>query len=161
MNTTTTKAGTGAAAKKDNRAVVDGLNQVLADSYSLMALTHLAHWNVEGPGFFSLHKAFEEQYENLFEAVDEIAERVRALDAYAVGGLNTLGRMAGMDEFKAPMPQKDYVAALVVAHEKVVDDAARLRDNAGHQHDLETQDLMIKRLEWHQKTIWMLKSFLK
>lgn len=157
MNTTTK---TTPAAKKDNR-LVDQLNLVLADSYALMALTHLAHWNVEGSGFFQLHKAFEEQYEDLFEAVDEIAERIRALDDYAIGGLNNLARIAGMDELKSPMPQKDYAAALVVAHEKVVGDAVQLRNLAGESGDLETQDLMIKRIEWHQKTLWMLKSFLK
>ncbi len=58
--------------KQDTR-LVETLNLVLADSYALMSLTHLAHWNVEGPGFFSLHKAFEDQYEDLFEAVDEVA----------------------------------------------------------------------------------------
>ena len=87
--------------QRDTR-VIDGLNLVLADSYALMALTHLAHWNVEGSHFFSLHEAFQTQYEELFTAVDEIAERVRALDAYAIGGLNTLARAAGMDEFKSP-----------------------------------------------------------
>jgi len=158
MSTTTNTPATGA--KKDTR-IVDGLNLVLADSYALMALTHLAHWNVEGPDFFPLHKAFQEQYEDLFEAVDEVAERVRALDAYAIGGLGTLARVAQMDEFKAPMTQKDYVAALVVAHEKVVDDATRTRDQAGEASDLETQDLMIKRLQSHEKTLWMLKSYLK
>ena len=66
-----------------------------------------------------------------------------------------------MEEFKSPMPQKDYVAALIVAHEKVVDDATRTRDAAGESADLQTQDLMIKRLQWHQKTLWMLKSYLK
>jgi starvation-inducible DNA-binding protein len=126
-----------------------------------MALTHLAHWNVEGPDFFALHKAFQEQYENLFEAVDEVAERIRALDAFALGGLNTLGKVAQMDEYKAPLPQKDYVAGLIVAHEKVTDDAARARDLSGEVGDLQTQDLMIKRLEWHEKTLWMLKSYLK
>ena len=120
MSTTTNKPTT--VEKKDTR-VVDGLNLVLADSYALMALTHLAHWNVEGADFFPLHKAFQEQYENLFEGVDEVAERVRALDAYAIGGLGTLGKVAQMDEFRSPMPQKDYVAALIVAHEKVLDDA--------------------------------------
>jgi starvation-inducible DNA-binding protein len=159
MNTTTAKTNT-TAAKKDTR-LTENLNQVLADSYALMALTHLAHWNVEGRDFFALHEAFENQYNNLFEAVDEIAERVRALDAYAIGGLNTLARTAGMDEFKSPMPQKDYVAALVVAHEKVIDDATQARDLAGKVNDLETQDLMIERLTWHQKTLWMLKSYLK
>jgi starvation-inducible DNA-binding protein len=157
MSTTTTKP---AAAKKDTR-VTDGLNLVLADTYSLMGLTHLAHWNVEGADFFPLHKAFQEQYEALFEAVDEIAERVRALDAFAMGGLATLAKAAQMEEFKAPMPAKDYVAALIVAHEKVSDDAARVRDAAGDSHDLQTQDMMIKRIQEHEKTLWMLKSYLK
>ena len=157
MSTTTTKT---TATKKDTR-VIDGLNLVLADTYALMGLTHLAHWNVEGPDFFPLHKAFQEQYEALFEAVDEIAERVRALDAYAIGGLGTLAKAAQMEEFKSPIPAKDYVAALIVAHEKVSDDAVRVRDAAGEASDLQTQDLMIKQLQWHEKTLWMLKSYLK
>lgn len=157
MSTTTTKT---TATKKDTR-VIDGLNLVLADTYALMGLTHLAHWNVEGPDFFPLHKAFQEQYEALFEAVDEIAERVRALDAYAIGGLSTLAKAAQMEEFKSPIPAKDYVAALIVAHEKVSDDAVRVRDAAGEASDLQTQDLMIKQLQWHEKTLWMLKSYLK
>ena len=74
MSTSTENAS--ATAK---RQVVENLNLVLADSYALMALTHLAHWNVEGEDFFPLHKAFQEQYENLFEAIDEIAERVRGV----------------------------------------------------------------------------------
>ncbi len=156
----TTPAQAAKVVRKDNR-LVEVLNLVLADSYALMALTHLAHWNVEGPGFFALHKAFEEQYENLFEAVDEVAERVRALDAYAIGGLAKLAKTAGLEEFSSPMPQKDYVAALIVAHEKLVDDATRVRDLAGETSDLETQDLMIARLRWHEKTLWMLKSYLK
>ena len=156
------KAATTTAAKvRTDTRLVDALNLVLADSYALMALTHLAHWNLEGSGFFQLHKAFEEQYKHLFDAIDEIAERVRALDAYAVGGLNKLARTAGMEEFSSPMPQKDYIAALIVAHEKVIDDAARARHLAGETGDLESQDLMIKRLTFHQKTIWMLKSCLK
>jgi starvation-inducible DNA-binding protein len=154
-------APTATAKTKTDTRLTDALNQVLADSYALMALTHLAHWNVEGSDFFQLHKAFQEQYEDLFEAIDEIAERVRALDAYAIGGLNRFARTAGMDEFTSPMPQKDYAAALIVAHEKVMDDATRARDMAGERQDLETQDLMIKRLTFHQKTVWMLKSFLK
>jgi starvation-inducible DNA-binding protein len=159
MSATTTK-NAATTTRKDTR-LVDQLNLVLADSYGLMVLTHHAHWNVEGPGFFSLHKAFQEQYEHLFEAVDEIAERIRGLDAYAIGGLGTFAKTAGMDEPKAPMSQKDFVASLIVGHEKVIDDAARARDIAGENHDLETQDLMIERIQFHQKTIWMLRSYLK
>lgn len=137
------------------------LNQVLADSYALMALTHLAHWNVEGPGFFALHTAFQTQYEELFTAVDEIAERVRAIGDYAIGGLGTLGAAAGLKEFAAPLGQEDYVRALIEGNEKLVADAAKARDLAGELNDPESEDLMIGRITLHQKTIWMLKSFLK
>lgn len=137
------------------------LNQVLADSYALMALTHLAHWNVEGPGFFALHTAFQTQYEELFTAVDEIAERVRAIGDYAIGGLGTLGAAAGLKEFSAPLGQEDYVRALIEGNEKLVADAAKARDLAGELNDPESEDLMIGRITLHQKTIWMLKSFLK
>lgn len=137
------------------------LNQVLADSYALMALTHLAHWNVEGPGFFALHTAFQTQYEELFTAIDEIAERVRALGTYAIGGLSTLAQSAQMKEFASPLSQEDYVRALITANEKLVADAAQARDLAGDANDPESQDLMIGRITLHQKTIWMLKSFLK
>jgi starvation-inducible DNA-binding protein len=142
-------------------ALTTSLNQVLADSYALMALTHLAHWNVEGPGFFALHTAFQTQYEELFLAVDTIAERLRALDAYAIGGLGTLASTAGLPEMAAPRSQEDYVRTLIAANEKVVADAAAARDLASTAHDAESQDLLIERITLHQKTIWMLRSFLK
>lgn len=137
------------------------LNQVLADSYALLSLTHLAHWNVEGPGFFALHTAFQTQYEELFTAIDEIAERIRSLDAYAIGGLGKLAEVAQMKEFAAPQAQEDYVRMLVAGNEKLVADAAQAREAAGAANDQETQDLMVGRITIHQKTIWMLKSFLK
>jgi starvation-inducible DNA-binding protein len=142
-------------------ALAASLNQVLADSYALMSLTHLAHWNVEGPGFFALHTAFQTQYEELFLAVDTIAERIRALDAYALGGLGTLARTAGLPEMASPLAQEAYVSALISANQKVVADAVIARDLAGAAGDAESQDLMIERITLHQKTIWMLKSFLK
>ena len=139
----------------------DSLNQVLADSYAVMALTHLAHWNVEGSGFFALHTAFQTQYEELFIAIDEIAERIRALGNYAIGGLNQLAQTAQLKEFAAPLAQEDYVRRLVTANQKLLADAARARDLAGEANDPESQDLMIGRITLHQKTLWMLKSFLK
>ena len=142
-------------------ALTDSLNQVLADSYALMSLTHLAHWNIEGPGFFALHTAFQTQYEELFTAIDEIAERIRALNAYAVGGLGKLAQAAEMKEFAAPLSQEDYVRRLIAANEKLLADAVRARDLAGKANDAESQDLMIGRITLHQKTVWMLRSFLK
>ncbi|MEO6238586.1 MAG: DNA starvation/stationary phase protection protein [Vicinamibacterales bacterium] len=141
--------------------LTEALNQILADSYALMSLTHLAHWNVEGPGFFALHTAFQTQYEELFIAIDEIAERIRALDSYALGGLAALAQTARMTEFAAPLSQEDFVRALIAANDKLVADAARARDLAGAANDAESQDLMVGRITLHQKTIWMLKSFLK
>lgn len=146
---------------KTTNALAASLNQVLADSYALMALTHLAHWNVEGPGFFALHTAFQTQYEELFTAVDEIAERIRALDTYAVGGLAKFAETAGMKEFAAPLSQEDYVKRLIATNEKLLADAAKARDLAGEVADAESQDLMIGRITLHQKTVWMLKSYLK
>jgi starvation-inducible DNA-binding protein len=157
MNMTTS---TNITAKTDSR-LSQSLNQVLADSYALMALTHLAHWNVEGPGFFALHTAFQEQYEELFTAVDEIAERIRALGTYAIGGLSQLAQTAQMPEFRSPQPQEDYVRQLLEANQKLVGDAEQARDIAGEVNDPESQDLMIGRITLHRKTIWMLKSFLK
>src|SRR5512134_3097656 len=101
-----------AATSTPTAVLTQSLNQVLADSYALLSLTHLAHWNVEGPGFFALHAAFQTQYEELFLAIDEIAERIRALDAYAIGGLGTLAQAAQMKEFASPLAQEDYVRAL-------------------------------------------------
>ena len=157
MKTTATSP----ASTRVDSPVVKTLNLLLADSYALMANTHHAHWNVEGPGFFVLHKAFQEHYENLFAAIDDIAERVRALDAYAIGGLRNFARESGIEELSAPQAAKDYVAALIVAHEKTLQNAVTLRDAAGTAGDLETQDLAIGRIQWHQKTLWMMKSYLK
>lgn len=142
-------------------ALTDSLNQVLADSYALMALTHQAHWNVEGPGFFALHTAFQTQYEELFIAIDEIAERIRALGDYAIGGLSTFAEVARIKEFSSPQRQEEYVTALLKANQKLVADAIKARDLAGDLNDPETEDLMIGRITIHQKTIWMLASFLK
>jgi starvation-inducible DNA-binding protein len=147
--------------RQSDTLLAKSLNQVLADSYALMSLTHLAHWNVEGPGFFALHTAFQTQYEELFVAIDEIAERIRAIDAYAVGGLGALAVTARMEEFVSPLAQENYVSALLTANEKLVADATSARDLAGESNDPETQDLMTARITLHQKTIWMLRSFLK
>lgn len=143
-------------------AITSGLKNLIADTYALMAQTHLAHWNVEGPAFFQLHEAFQKQYEELFEAVDEIAEHLRALGPLAPGGLATLAQLSPIEEMAAePAPAKDYVAHLIDSHEKLVARCIDLRDAAGEAEDLETEDLAIGRIRAHEKTLWMLKSFLK
>ena len=140
--------------------VVNALRQVVADSYAVLGQTHICHWNVRGPSFFSLHNAFEEQYTELFTAVDEIAERIRALGALAPGGLDNLAKMAGIKEIAEDSSAADMVAHLVYVNKKLVADLEKARDEAADTGDAETEDLMIARIQVHEKTIWMLDSFL-
>ncbi len=147
---------TNPAAKAD---VINALRQVVADSYALLGQTHICHWNVRGHSFFSLHQAFEEQYTELFTAVDEIAERVRALGSLAPGGLANLAKMAGMEEIAEDAKSDEMVRHLAAANRALVKNLERARDLAGDSGDSETEDLMIARIQVHEKTIWMLDSF--
>ena len=141
--------------------VISALRQIVADTYALIGQTHLCHWNVRGPSFFSLHAAFEAQYTELFVAVDEIAERIRAKGSLAPGGLANLAKIAGIDELAEDADARDMVRHLLKANEKLVQDLKIARDAAGEADDAETEDLMVARIQVHQKTAWMLRSFLE
>lgn len=143
-----------------SQQIVEALRLVVADTYALIGQTHICHWNVRGPSFFSLHTAFEEQYNELFVAVDEIAERIRAKGALAPGGLANLSRMAGIEEIAEDASAQDMVRHLVEVNEKLLSDLRDARDRAGEAGDSETEDLMIARIQVHEKTVWMLKSYL-
>ena len=144
-----------------NEPIIDALRLVVADTYALIGQTHLCHWNVRGPSFFSLHTAFEEQYNELFVAVDEISERIRAKGSLAPGGLSNLAKMAGIEEIAEDSSAQDMVRHLVSANEKLLQDLKAARDCAGEANDSESEDLMIARVQVHEKTVWMLKSFLE
>jgi starvation-inducible DNA-binding protein len=140
--------------------VTKALREVVAGSYALLGQTHLCHWNVRGPGFFALHTAFEEQYTELFTAIDEVAERVRALGSLAPGGLSHLAKMASMDEIAEDADANTMVQHLADCNRQVVKLATVARDRAADAEDKESEDLMIARIQVHEKTIWMLESFL-
>ena len=142
-------------------SVNEDLRQVVADTYAVIGQTHICHWNVRGPSFFSLHTAFEEQYNELFLAVDEIAERIRAKGALAPGGLANLAEMAGIDEISEDASAAEMVRHLVTANEKLLSDLRVARDSAAEDGDSESEDLMIARIQVHEKTLWMLKSYLE
>ena len=147
---------------KETDTVAKTLARLLADSYALLGQTQFAHWNVQGPAFFSLHTFFQTQYEELFLAVDELAERLRALDVISPGGLKTLASLSSIEELPVKAhPAKDFVAHLLTCHEILVETAKKLRDVSEKAGDAETQDLAIKRIQIHEKTIWMLHSYLK
>lgn len=138
------------------------LETILAESYALLAQSHLAHWNVEGDDFFQLHSAFEEHYTELFEAVDTLAEHLRANGVYSPGGLDMLSSLSAVPESKdRQMTAKDWVAHLAEGHAILIDHARDGRKAAAEAGDAETEDLIIERIQVHEKTLWMLKSYLK
>ena len=141
-------------------SLVNALRQVVADTYAVIGQTHLCHWNVRGSSFFSLHQAFEVQYTELFAAVDEIAERIRAKGSFAPGGLANLAQLSGIPEIAEDADATAMVNHLLTANEKTLADLRAARDLAGEQNDSESEDLLISRIQVHEKTVWMLKSFL-
>ncbi|MGC6423609.1 MAG: Dps family protein [Lentimonas sp.] len=152
---------TAATKRRTVSPVVESLRQVVADSYAVLGQTHICHWNVRGPSFFSLHNAFEEQYTELFAAIDAIAERIRALGSLAPGGLANLAKMAGMREIKEDASSKEMVQHLSAANKALVVDLVGARDAAAKAGDDQTEDLMIARIQVHEKIIWMLESYLE
>lgn len=153
---------TASKSAKGGKTIDSLLGQLLADTYALLGQTQFAHWNVQGPAFFSLHTFFETQYEEIFQAVDVIAERLRALGALAPGGLKTLADLSSIKELAVKAhPAKDLVAHAMKCHEIVVATAKEVRDLAGDEGDKETEDLAIGRLRVHEKTIWMLNAYLE
>ncbi len=143
-----------------NQPVIDALRQAVASTYALIGQLHLCHWNVRGNSFFALHDAFEAQYTELFTAVDEIAERIRAVGGLAPGGLGTLAKMAGIKELAEDASAEEMVKHLVADHRKVLSDLAEARDRAVESNDAETEDMMIARTQVHEKAVWMLTSYL-
>jgi starvation-inducible DNA-binding protein len=141
--------------------VIKALRQVVADSYALLGQTHICHWNVRGTSFFALHNALEEQYTELFSAIDEIAERIRALGALAPGGLSNLAKMANIKEIKEDASAQEMVKHLSASNKSLVADLMKARDVAADGGDDQTEDLMISRIQVHEKTIWMLDSYLE
>jgi starvation-inducible DNA-binding protein len=143
-----------------NQPLIDSLRLIVADTYAVIGQTQLCHWNVRGPSFFSLHNAFEAQYNELFTAVDEIAERIRAKGSLAPGGLANLAKIADIKELPEDSTAEAMVDHLVGANEKLLNDLKSARDLASEDGDSESEDLMIARTQVHEKTVWMLNSFL-
>lgn len=143
--------------------VVTGLNQLVAESYGLMGQLHLAHWNIEGTDILTLHEMFQTQYEELFQAIDDLAERVRALGSYAEGGLKRLASMSTISEGPTATQSsaKDFISSIILGHETLVASALETRKLAAEVGDCETEDLLIARIQVHQKAIWFLQSYLK
>ncbi len=143
-------------------AILDNLRIVLADTYAQLAQTQLAHWNVRGANFFQLHTVFEEQYRALFEEVDETAERIRALDEPAFGGLSRFAELSSIKEMSSDfLSAEEYVTHLLEGYTVLIESLQKLKNASQEADDEETEDFAIARIRSYQKTVWMLKSRLK
>ncbi|MEQ8602426.1 MAG: Dps family protein [Marivibrio sp.] len=141
--------------------IAHGLARVLADSYTLYVKTHNFHWNVTGPMFHTLHAMFEEQYTELSTAVDEVAERIRALGAYAPGSYKAFAELTSIEEETGVPTAQDMIRQLVKGHETVARTAREVFPAAEKAGDEPTADLLTQRMQLHEKTAWMLRSLLQ
>lgn len=142
-------------------AIAEGLSRLLADSYTLYLKTHNYHWNVTGPMFQTLHTMFMTQYTELGLAVDDIAERIRALGHIAPGSYAAFARLSSIGEESAVPPSRDMIVNLVMGHEAVTRTARQVFQIADEANDEPTCDLLTQRMQVSEKTAWMLRSLLE
>jgi starvation-inducible DNA-binding protein len=146
---------------KPDKAVVDALERLLADSYTLYLKTHSYHWNVTGPMFTTLHGLFEIHYSELALAVDEIAERIRALGAPAPGSYTQFMKRAGVKEDQTVPAATQMLRNLVADQEAVTASARAVVEAAQAGGDEASVDLGVRRIQIHEKNAWMLRSHLE
>jgi starvation-inducible DNA-binding protein len=144
-----------------DKDVIDALSRLLADSYTLYLKTHNYHWNVTGPMFNTLHTMFETEYSELALAVDEIAERIRAVGARAPGSYREFSELASVRDDSNTADAKQMIANLVADQEKVANAARRVIAAAEAAGDQASADLGVRRIEVHEKNAWMLRSHLE
>lgn len=148
----------------DRKKIADGLSRFLADSYTLYLKTHNFHWNVTGPMFNALHTMFEAQYTEQWTALDETAERIRALGFNAPGSYREFVALSSIAEEPGLTNSADWhemVRQLVVGNEAVCRTARTVLDIADDADDAPTEDLLTQRLQTHEKYAWMLRSLLQ
>ena len=147
-------------APEQRKEIANGLSRLLADSYSLYLKTHNYHWNVTGPQFNTLHTMFETQYTELATAVDEIAERIRALGIKAPGSYSAFGELTAIEEGTGDESAEEMIRQLVIGQEAVARTARQAFPAAESAADEPTADLLTQRMQVHEKTAWMLRSML-
>lgn len=141
--------------------IANGLSRLLADTYTLYLKTHNFHWNVTGPMFQTLHTMFETQYNELALAVDEVAERIRALGVKAPGTYSEFAKLSSIKEPHGELNAQQMIAELVLGQEAVVRTARTIFPVADEANDQPTADLLTRRMDAHEKTAWMLRSMLE
>ncbi|WP_417320059.1 Dps family protein [Emcibacter sp.] len=148
--------------KKNRLKVAEALSGCLASTYSLYMKTLFYHWNVTGPQFRDLHKMFEEQYQELHSAGDEIAERIRALGHFAPGTYSEYSKLSDVEEDKElPSSSGEMLSNLLKAHETCSARARKVLKVAEDAEDEVTADMMVERMSIHDEAAWMLRATLE
>lgn len=147
-------------ARDPDATVAGAINVFLADTFLLMAKTQGYHWNVTGPNFIAVHQLLEAQYRELFEAVDQIAERARALRLIVPCGLLPLLELATLEEGDCAVTTDQAARMLVADHMAMAGQARDLADEAEEAEDPATQDRLVGRIAVHEKAAWLLRSHL-
>ena len=147
--------------EKDRKKIADGLGRMLADSYTLYLKTHNFHWNVTGPMFQTLHLMFMTQYNEMWLAVDLVAERIRALGYPAPGSYKEFADLTSIKDSSGTVSAKEMIRQLVAGQEAVVRTARSVLPIAEKAGDQPTVDLLSARMEVHEKNAWMLRSLLE
>jgi starvation-inducible DNA-binding protein len=142
----------------DRKEISEGLSSLLADTYTLYLKTQGYHWNVTGPMFRALHLMFEEEYIDLRDAADLLAERIRSLGYGAPASFSEFGRLASVPDEEGAPEAMEMVRRLVVGHEAVIRTARGVVAKADEAGDVATADLVTSRIEVHEKTAWMLRA---
>mgnify|MGYP006347954191 FL=1 len=145
----------------DRKKIAEGLSALLADSYTLYLMTHNFHWNVTGPQFNSLHNMFMAQYTEQWNALDIIAERIRALGFPAPRTYKEFVKLASIKEVDGVPKANDMVRHLVAAQEATARTARKLFPVVDEANDQPTADVLTQRIDIHEKTAWMLRSLLE
>jgi len=146
---------------EDRAKIVESLSTVLADAYMLYLKTHNFHWNVTGPMFSTLHVMFEEQYTEQWNALDEIAERIRALGHFAPATYKRYAELSSIKEEPDVLSAKDMIRQLVDGNETLIRTLRAGVRVADELDDYPTADMLTTRMEVHEKNAWMLRSFLE
>ena len=146
---------------KDREIISNGLSRMLADSFCLYLKTHNYHWNVKGPMFQTLHVMFMDQYTELWNALDEIAERIRSLGFPAPGTMAEFAKLSAIKETEGVPAAEDMIRDVLIASQTVTRTAREVLDLADKANDQPTIDLMTQRLQVHEKNAWMLRSLLE
>jgi starvation-inducible DNA-binding protein len=146
---------------KNRQRIAQGLSRLLADTYLLYLKTHNFHWNVEGPMFQTLHDMFMAQYTETWNAIDPIAERIRALGHYAPGTYKEYLKLASVRETDGVPKAQQMVKLLIDGQQAVARTARAVLPLADEANDQPTLDLLTQRLDVHEKNAWMLRSLLK